>query len=890
VHVATPEPTANRPGLPALRARVGTHGSFLSSMHARLSSPDFPGLEGLRTRDPADPAIALLDAWASAADVLTFYQERLANEGYLRTATEMRSVLELARLVGYAPRPGVAASTYLAFELEKGHDEVLPAGTKAQSLPGPGELPQVFETSDELPARSVFNAMGIRMSRPQVLTPATVGHIRDLWLAGTGLSLQPNDPIAFVFDNANKDRVLRYVDSVTEDFDNQRTHVLLQGGRLPTAQESYVRYDLQKLIDAVQAAPPIPPKRVLKTPHRPGQTDAELRLQQVLHPDIADVLYRAWAGASATKPPTPVKVFVLRAKSGLFGSNAPERVAAALAGDQPGTPTAPTVNETDDALYTDVPNDKAKPGSVVAVVRDGGHPQFVDADDGGVKVDVVSRADYGLSGKSTRFSNLRSWPVPDDFDTLRKTVVYSQSEELVVADEPIVDDVLGPAFELDKLYEGLRPGRRVIVAGQRADVPGVDTVVDAELVTIAEVYQGAGASGALRRGDPNHMFVVLEGKGLAHPYRRGTVKVYGNVVHATHGQTKTEVLGGGDGTKAHQSFTLRSKPVTFVSAPTPSGVKSTLEIRVNDVLWPERPWFTGMGPADRGYVTLRDDAQNTTVIGPNGVEGRRYPTGQENLRARYRVGLGQPGNLGATQISQLLDKPLAVKGVVNPLPSTGGADPEDRDHARANAPLPIKALDRLVSVVDYADFSRTFAGVGKAAADRLVDGRRQTVVVTVAGADGTALDKDSDVVVNLRRALRQLGDPSLPVRVLVSQRLVLRLGLVLGIAADHEFKTVEPVVRAALLDRFSFDRQCLGEGVAESAVLACAVAVEGVSWARVDDLGFGLTALAQNATAPGRFVPASPAGPDDAGIVRGAQHLYLAPEIPELLAIKEAGR
>lgn len=64
-------------------------------------------LRKLTSREADDATIALLDAWATVADVLTFYQERIANEGYLRTATERRSVLELARLVGYQPRPGV---------------------------------------------------------------------------------------------------------------------------------------------------------------------------------------------------------------------------------------------------------------------------------------------------------------------------------------------------------------------------------------------------------------------------------------------------------------------------------------------------------------------------------------------------------------------------------------------------------------------------------------------------------------------------------------------------------------------------------------------------------------------------------------------------------------
>ena len=70
-------------------------------------------LAGLTTRDPSDPSIALLDAWAVVADVLTFYQERIANEGYLPTALERRSLLELSRLIGYRLRPGVSASVRL---------------------------------------------------------------------------------------------------------------------------------------------------------------------------------------------------------------------------------------------------------------------------------------------------------------------------------------------------------------------------------------------------------------------------------------------------------------------------------------------------------------------------------------------------------------------------------------------------------------------------------------------------------------------------------------------------------------------------------------------------------------------------------------------------------
>jgi hypothetical protein len=85
------------------------------------------------------------------ADLLGFYQERIANEGYLRTATERRSVLELARLVGYELRSGVSASVYLAYTLDDNQigPTIIAAGARSQSLPGPGETPQSFETSED---------------------------------------------------------------------------------------------------------------------------------------------------------------------------------------------------------------------------------------------------------------------------------------------------------------------------------------------------------------------------------------------------------------------------------------------------------------------------------------------------------------------------------------------------------------------------------------------------------------------------------------------------------------------------------------------------------------------------------------------------------------------
>ena len=104
----------------------------------RSPTPTGRGSPTLGTRDHDDFSIALLDAWAVAADVLAFYNERLANESYLRTARERISLQELGRLIGYRLRPGVAAETTLAFALEPPPD-VPAAATQGSGLGAAGD-------------------------------------------------------------------------------------------------------------------------------------------------------------------------------------------------------------------------------------------------------------------------------------------------------------------------------------------------------------------------------------------------------------------------------------------------------------------------------------------------------------------------------------------------------------------------------------------------------------------------------------------------------------------------------------------------------------------------------------------------------------------------------
>ena len=139
-----PAPVDNAPGAPALRYRVGTHAAFLEAMRDRRRRQ--PGASrGLRAREPDDPAVALMDAWAARSTCSPSTPSGSPTRRYLRTATELLSLVELARTVGYERGPGRASETMLAFTLEDSPgappEVPVPVGTKVASLPGPGETP-----------------------------------------------------------------------------------------------------------------------------------------------------------------------------------------------------------------------------------------------------------------------------------------------------------------------------------------------------------------------------------------------------------------------------------------------------------------------------------------------------------------------------------------------------------------------------------------------------------------------------------------------------------------------------------------------------------------------------------------------------------------------------
>lgn len=872
IAAVTPAQAFNRPSLPAIAYRVGTYQSLRRSLHARLSDRRWPVLRGLRTRDDDDFTIALLDAWAVTGDILTFYQERIANESFLRTATERLSILEQSRLLGYRLGPGLAAATHLAFTMEEAtglpgqaaQPVTLAVGTKVQSVPGPDEQPQTFETIEAIEARTEWNALRAQLTETQVLA----SDMTELWLEGVNVTLTVGDVLLIVADNAGAfEASIKRVTSI-------EPHASLGSARVSVAEIS-----------------------------------------------------TGTNGIAATEP----GVYVMRTTTAPFGHNAPPQ--PSFNSDGKYVPVEWDLEgETDNALVLASRQDKIFLNSWVVVEREDnfvpGSRLWTFAKVTGVTHQSVAK--YGMAGGTTKLTFDKDVWVTETagLNVLRQVTVWAQSEALSKARISLAYPLFGEVLALDGRVEGLLPGRPLAVSGRRQAIrithprpapfmgrrvpigtpPPLPTLlladgglvtlspgdvlhlieapsqqIGSELVSLTPAEFGAALTEALppqlrlplmdRDGltgtldinagdielvaaeadDPSVSEIVfIDGNSataithdrdrttlqlagaLVHVYERSTVRINANVAAATHGESVKEPLGSGDAAAPYQQFTLRQPPLTYVGADTPSGSASTLKVYVNDVLWQEVPFFYGHGPSERIYVTRQDDEGRTTIRFGDGITGARLPTGQNNVRAEYRKGTGLGGLVRDGQLNLLMSRPLGLKGVVNPEAAQGAEEPESRDEARTNAPLTVLTLDRAVSLQDYENFARAFSGIAKAQAVWVWDGRKRSIFLTVAGPNGEVPDETGSVMTTLKEALRAYGDPYVLFTVKGYRPAWFELAGTVTVQPDHVTESVMAAVTESLQQRYAFETRSFGQPVALSDVIAAIQDVTGVTAVDLD--------------------------------------------------------
>jgi len=206
-----------------------------------------------------------------------------------------------------------------------------------------------------------------------------------------------------------------------------------------------------------------------------------------------------------------------------------------------------------------------------------------------------------------------------------------------------------------------------------------------------------------------------------------------------------------------------------------------------------------------------------------------------------------------------------VTAVTNPLPTTGGAGSDAAADVRGNMPLATLALDRLVSVKDYADFSAARAGIGKAVSAGLSDGSREVIYVTIAGVDDASVDVSDDLVEPAVRAAALLPGTADPVQLLLA---------LLSLTGDgqsvRQVITVQPA-------RFEQDTVTVGTDPTGAPDTLTSIAVR--NGTTIEGLAALNPALTTITLQPGMQVTV-------AGGIQPAQLAMFSPDVPQTLLLR----
>lgn len=888
---------SNLPFQPHIEYRADDYSSVRFKLLERLKEM-FPiwNSDLSSARGQQDMGVVLVELFAYMADILGLYQDARANESFLGTAVLRASLMDLCALIDSRVAPGAAASTLQAFFVKPGAKGIVPAGFKVKNKAAGGTPAFVFETALTLDADAERNELrlhshdrsqrslnapnlpedtyallddeysGLKAGGFVIVDAAGVGlypvqltsvtteedKTRIDWEAGA-LRPEPNIsapelPIADVTIHGKPKQSMSLASRVRADeitaghisvevddpslFTTTLEPVLIVSQGLMFAARAAVAGDLLtwdrgfNLALRRSATRIHPATDVGSTTQllRRGATRVQRTFTGTDQPEAGDQLLisdavgveRVPVAAFAANtiylaeplPRTfhPIATFSGASPVDLYRVRLP-------AGEDPcppGTCTTVTplrlaISETE--LELDKTYDGLEPG-ILLVLHDGAHRS----------VNRLNRAEVNQDGRTVlvldnpvglpfKKANLT---VHGPFDQAMRIDGHDRAEGGIPA--------LQTRLTLDGAVPGLTPGDYLVIEG-------------------GGHAEGARLTSVAIDGDGN-VEVDLEGQ-LLHGYPLADTAVYANVVPVSQGETVIEdVLGSGDRSQANQRFTLHRHPTTYVhDAEGLRGVASTLELLIDDVRWTEVESLAESGPDDPHYVVEIDDEGKMSIGFGDGRHGVKLPTGRNNVKARYRVGLGASANVGAGSLSVMAEPLQWLESTRNPLPAAGGADPETAEEIRRIAPITVRTLERAVSLSDYADLARAYAGIAKARADWDWEEGRRVVVLTVASVGGKPLTPDlKDALrgyVNVRRApqhrLRIRDHTPVPVR------------LRLAVHVPPQFLRMETKVRvqralgsafteAGERGYFHFERRDLGQPLYLSDVYATVENVRGVDY------------------------------------------------------------
>lgn len=873
----TPARLHNPPGQQSLGYRIGTHSKFKHSMLTALSNASHPALRSLGTRDDDDFTIACIDGVATVLDVLSFYQERYVNENYLRTSIERRSVLDMAQLIGYELSPGVASSTHLAFTLQdspgtpasQSSPITIPLGTRVQSIPDQGETPQIFETSEAIEARPQWNAVAAQTSIPYA---PEVGDV-DLYIDGIGHNIETGNAILIVgqdrINNSGSERWdVRVVKQVQPDSENLRTRLVWDiglghtGPTIHPAETGVQLFVFRKRSNLFGHNAPDPRIMVKETSDTfngllTGSGSGikwdnfEMQNNQI---DLANaeekIVTNSWIALVSnheyfSTADLPGYIELYRAKKVTHLSRSDFSLSGKISRIEPDTTEnlsqfterlrETSVLAASEALplasrpihypvFSDIivlqnivegllPNQFLSVSGLRQRIRIAPGVAGLVLQLGEEDISLNEMDSLILNGIPAKRIGLNVEPLsPSEFGVLIEDGDSNIELELSVTDNDGLSGTISGSVASDWQWDNNNPLNKITLP-------------------VSEIAQIQSGNDAVLQ-DRFRTSINLSGA-LNNIYQRSTVRISFNVAPATHGETVAEILGNGDARKTDQAFVLQHAPLTHISADTPSGGASTLEVRVNELLWQQTSSLYTSAPDERVFQLKNQHDGRAAIVFGDGIEGSRLPSGQTNVRAVYRKYVGTDANLAPGKLATLLQRPLGVTDVTNPEASSGGANPEIIEDARENAPLTVLTLDRAVSELDYQNYARAFSGVAKAHALWVHSGSSRGIYITLAGIDGESIPEDSPTYLNLVNSLRRYGDPMLPLTLVNYSAVSFALGLAVKVSSNAIRETVLETLDATLRDYFSFANRDFGKHVSQDEILAVAHSIESIDAVRI---------------------------------------------------------
>jgi hypothetical protein len=704
-----------------------------------------PELDGWQARGERDFGVMWLEMWAYVADVLGFYDERISNESYIRTAVRRPSLRRIVDLLGYVPAPGVAGSAVIAAIAEGRTPVPIAASTAFRSDAFGDEPPQVFETQGPISAHAFTNSWEIGAVAVPTVGPASTSTSSTSTSTSSG-SVRSD----LVFETQNfglaKDRTVLFQlhpsDTPEQWLVRKVTGVGVFEGK---DGRTYATVQLDSAVDIA--------------------VDADLANIKVLTPTVTA---RITSNLPPRDPPDNLNKNVRLARI----ANPPEGGTRVFL----------------DSIYRQL-----RIGEPVIATRQAANIRAATA------VSATSEALVSIEAKDNINDEIR--------------IPVTQATLLPALDSALfVDPVNVPFNEISFHFAFVDAGRMTRVADTEptgtdlrssdgvplVGLPEVPPSASGGVLTQKFLLRDADNQGALVTGtitfNPNGTarFKVTGDEELPSTLKT-PITVFGNILETTRGESVfDEVLGNGDPRQLHQAFKLKKKPLTYIFDPSVEGThaRSTLQVRVDGILWHEARSFFGKGPEDRVYIVRPDDKGDTFLIFGDGARGARPPSGVKNIRASYRFGSGEAAP-PAGAIKQLSKAVKGLRRAESPIAAVAGKDPDPPETLRTAAPRSALLFGRAVSTLDFEALANLLPGVVRATAEFLWIPEQQEAGVVVTYI-GTA---EEEFVLG---AMRDQAEPNLPLAAKRAEAWFSFFGVEVEVHPDFDPAVVALAVHAAL--------------------------------------------------------------------------------------------